>query len=400
MKLSNVDAKSSVFLSSENYANSRKILIIGFGVALVLHVGLITGIRYWWKPVANDNEIEITMVEPADIAEVLPAVKTDSSTPMSQVELGNSTSASSSPKMSAIRSDSTFSSSQPNPISKPKQSTPKQPNSRSTQKTSKIVKTTIPPKKIQTPPQTTPQPPTESPEVTNSLPSSWDNPEKQQSNNSIPASTPIEPSALPKPKKIDRTPKQTNSNSIPAKITPPTKVSKIATQENPSTKTESQQNNNPSNPSNESSSNNNRLGNSQGDSPNKNSTSSVGNNRSSPTGKNDPNSGGTSNSNNSATNTNTITGTPAQSGGGKSTLQCIKNCQLTKLQDLEDSDGGKDRLRIRIVVDPNGLVLEAYIAKSSGNSQIDSVVLEGIKKMEFAPSGKMIKGTVKANIFI
>jgi TonB family protein len=88
------------------------------------------------------------------------------------------------------------------------------------------------------------------------------------------------------------------------------------------------------------------------------------------------------------------TNSPSSAGG----LQCIKNCQIAKLQDLQDSDGGKDRLRIRIVVDLNGMVTAAEIVKSSGDRQIDSVVLTGIEQMQFKPSGKVIKGTVKANI--
>jgi TonB family protein len=86
--------------------------------------------------------------------------------------------------------------------------------------------------------------------------------------------------------------------------------------------------------------------------------------------------------------------------GSSAGLQCVQNCQIAKLQDLQDSDGGKDRLRIRIVVDPNGVVTTAEIAKSSGDRQIDAVILSGIKQMQFKPPGKTITGTIKANILL
>ncbi|WP_310488935.1 TonB family protein [Chamaesiphon sp. VAR_69_metabat_338] len=94
--------------------------------------------------------------------------------------------------------------------------------------------------------------------------------------------------------------------------------------------------------------------------------------------------------------------TASNSGSGASNtgLQCIKSCQIAKLQDLQDSDGGKDRLRIRVSIDANGLVTAAEIVKSSGNPQIDRAVLEGIEQMQFQPSGKPIKGVIRANIFL
>jgi TonB family protein len=73
---------------------------------------------------------------------------------------------------------------------------------------------------------------------------------------------------------------------------------------------------------------------------------------------------------------------------------------VPKLRDLQDTDGGKDRLRIKIIIDLNGLVLDASISKTSGNPQIDAAAIEGIRQMQFAPYGKEIKGIVKANILI
>jgi TonB family protein len=49
-------------------------------------------------------------------------------------------------------------------------------------------------------------------------------------------------------------------------------------------------------------------------------------------------------------------------------------------------------------IDVNGVLLSAEIAKSSGNLQIDSVVLDGVKQMSFNPTGKIIKAIIKANI--
>jgi TonB family protein len=87
-------------------------------------------------------------------------------------------------------------------------------------------------------------------------------------------------------------------------------------------------------------------------------------------------------------------------GSGNSGLQCIQNCQIAKLQDLQDRDSGKDRLRIRVTIDANGIVTAAEIAKSSGNPQLDQTVLNGIERMQFQPSGKSIKGIIRANIFL
>lgn len=104
--------------------------------------------------------------------------------------------------------------------------------------------------------------------------------------------------------------------------------------------------------------------------------------------------------NGTSTNEGKTSNNPRTGSAGKSGLQCIKNCQIAKLQDLQDSDGGKDRLRIRVTIDANGIVTAAEIAKSSGNPQIDKTILEGIEQMQFQPSGKPIKGIIRANIFL
>ncbi len=88
------------------------------------------------------------------------------------------------------------------------------------------------------------------------------------------------------------------------------------------------------------------------------------------------------------------------SSGGKFGLQCINRCEISGLTDLEDRDGGKDKLRIKIAINPNGNVTSASIAKSSGNSTIDRVVIDGVKQMEFSPPGKVVERVVKANILL
>jgi TonB family protein len=97
---------------------------------------------------------------------------------------------------------------------------------------------------------------------------------------------------------------------------------------------------------------------------------------------------------------------PGNSGGddtgsGKTFgLQCINRCEISGLTDLEDRDGGKDKLRIKIAVDPRGNVTRASIAKSSGNSMIDRIVINGVKQMQFSPPGKIVERVVKANILL
>jgi TonB family protein len=81
-------------------------------------------------------------------------------------------------------------------------------------------------------------------------------------------------------------------------------------------------------------------------------------------------------------------------------LQCINRCEISGLTDLEDRDGGKDKLRIKIAIDPRGNVTSASIAKSSGNSTIDRVVINGVKQMQFSPPGKIVERVVKANILL
>lgn len=81
-------------------------------------------------------------------------------------------------------------------------------------------------------------------------------------------------------------------------------------------------------------------------------------------------------------------------------LQCINRCEISGLTDLDDRDGGKDKLRIKIAIDPQGNVTSASIAKSSGNSAIDRVVISGVKQMQFSPPGKIVERVVKANILL
>lgn len=86
--------------------------------------------------------------------------------------------------------------------------------------------------------------------------------------------------------------------------------------------------------------------------------------------------------------------------GGVSGLQCINRCEISGLTNLEDRDGGKDKLRIKIAINPQGNVTSASIAKSSGNSTIDRVVIDGVKQMQFSPPGKLVERVIKANILL
>jgi TonB family protein len=88
------------------------------------------------------------------------------------------------------------------------------------------------------------------------------------------------------------------------------------------------------------------------------------------------------------------------SGLGVFGLQCISRCEISGLTDLEDNDGGKDKLRIKIAIDRQGVVIRASVAKSSGNAKIDRVVINGVKQMQFSPPGKTVERVVKANILI
>ena len=81
-------------------------------------------------------------------------------------------------------------------------------------------------------------------------------------------------------------------------------------------------------------------------------------------------------------------------------IQCINRCEISGLTDLEDRDGGKDKLRIKIAVNPKGNVTSASIAKSSGNSTIDQAVINGVRQMQFSPPGKMVEAVVKANVLL
>jgi TonB family protein len=93
-------------------------------------------------------------------------------------------------------------------------------------------------------------------------------------------------------------------------------------------------------------------------------------------------------------------GNGGDAGGKAFGLQCINRCEISGLTDLEDRDGGKDKLRIKIAIDPQGNVTSASIAKSSGNSTIDRVVINGVKQMQFSPPGKVVERVVKANILL
>ncbi len=401
----------------------RSILALGLGSSVVLHLGLIAGISYWWRsPPPVDEPLEITLVEPADIEPVAvvsppPLAKPPriSVTPIpskvSQLKpVSKPAVVMSMPKPVAIAvkpiSAKLQTAAKPTPKSSPIQPQVK-PNPSQIQ-TSKVNLPANPkptPKPAQRQPTIKPTPnpvvnppftlPTLQPPKTTAIPT----PLPSIATNSL---SPTNSPPLPvKPKSIEAS--MPTSQPVKPLNSTPTKTSDLISPINPKSTvrstTRKQHPGDSSIPDNldESIPNRDRAtgdvltGNGDRFNP------PPGGNPSSPN-RSTPGSGnGNGNGNGSPSppgNSNPIATSQPTAGG----LQCIQHCEISNLRDLQDRDGGKDRLRIRIVIDPNGLVLAATIAKSSDNPQIDALVLEGVKQMQFKPSGQIIKGIIKANI--
>jgi TonB family protein len=432
MKLLSIDRQLLVMLAKKdkNSQHSGAILAMGLGGSIVTHLGLLAGISYWWQPVAMDDFTEITLVESADIAEAAPTDKIKPPVPIVKPEQSIPPISIPSPKIVAV---------QPQPIAKILPSPPitppdviVQPPSTAPQNDRIIDQ---PPSTIKiSPTQTIPSPEllssppleklvkqrqlntlvSESPSAEPIGEKTLKNPEKQRSPAAIipeTLSAPSSPLPIPLPPRktwgvASSDPSQTATNAVlpatttldePHQIAPgmveafPWEHRVLKPQVSPNSSANDHKsspdhsvitmNKSPASLSKPNSTDRHQL---------HRESSLISASPNIP--KNVASSGVASNQ--------IITSTPSPSSSGKPGLQCIKNCELSKLQDLQDSDGGKDRLRIRIVVDANGLVLESAIAKSSGNPQIDTAVLEGIRQMQFAPPGKTIRGTVKANIFL
>jgi TonB family protein len=440
MKFLSLENPSRMTFSKKDLANhkSRTILATGLGGSVVLHLGLFAGITHWWQPVALDDAIDITLVEPVDVAEFLPPPKIEPPVPITEPKQTTSQIEKIVTKPPPISK-----SSQPDTLPAPEQLSTSSRKPEKQQQPSILLSPRTPAQTTNEniPPQiketiTTPQlttkflesSPLSQPAQTPAAPSKEFL--KQLPPNDLAAETSsVQPSPPPT---LSLTP--ANPSSLLSKVAIPTESSNInpsivrasplenttpklppaknnlvvgktslpqnriaaknspASLLNPFLPDSSQPNSGSSKQPNQSRSNNDRSD------PVAQIGSSI---TSSASPAVEPSTAG----NPTDSSRSTVGGQVApeasnKPGTTKPGLQCIKNCELTKLQDLQDSDGGKDRLRIRIVVNANGLVLESAIAKSSGNPQIDAAVLEGIKQMQFAPPGKIIRGTVKANIFI
>jgi TonB family protein len=370
--------------------NLGSILAIGFGGSVLLHLGLIAGISHWCKPPAViDEPLEITLVEPIANEETSPA-PVPTKLPPKQVSI---------PKPIALK---------PIPIPTIPQSIPLPIKPTPIVIKPQLKPIAIKPKPI--PPKLTPTP------ISKPIPPAIVNP-PFPGDKFIPIDTPsfnpptnsrqptqkfsIPPvkTALAEPPTDKIAPSTFNLPPIisttPSNLSPP--LTQTATDPSPQDLPKVGEKplaggNNSDRLSQPDRGNNQSTGGIlAGNGDRSNGASSNRNQQGNSTPKQSSDPPVKANSNSPAITSNSNSGT-----GGR--LQCVQNCQIAKLQDLQDGDGGKDRLRIRIVVDVNGVLLSAEIAKSSGNLQIDSVVLDGVKQMSFNPTGKIIKAIIKANI--
>jgi TonB family protein len=78
-------------------------------------------------------------------------------------------------------------------------------------------------------------------------------------------------------------------------------------------------------------------------------------------------------------------------------IQCLRNCEIKYPDTLADADMGKDKILVKVTIDPGGSVTAAQIARSSGNSQLDRVTLDGIKQMQLTAMGKAMTFKVKVS---
>ncbi len=428
--------------------NLGTILAIGFSVSVVIHVSVIAGIIHSWQPDPEiDKPLEITMVESVPLDPVLTTLAVPKLPPVEPkaIEI-NPTTISVKPlppspitsifKSKPVTIENIFQTSF-------RPSFTKSVASGSKFKSSPIIKSTPQVKIPDHQPSISPRPfiPAPTP-ITTPFPTFGNPGSKVQSNGtsivkpkpiirkstpklapikSPPASTPIVGKSISPPAKSDpifsnrSTTKlelissliDPNSTKLPA-ISPPISANRTGENRNNVTDPNPISNNNSTDIA--------------ANSPPIDDKTTLGSGD--PTGVNLPNSGGkdpgggngkssqgdgksTGNSSNQTSggngngtgtsNGNDRQNSSSKSGGG---LQCIENCQLPKLKDLQTNDSGKDRIRIRIEVNPNGSISTASILTSSGNPQIDIIILAGIEKMKFNPPGKIIKGIVRINIFL
>jgi TonB family protein len=90
--------------------------------------------------------------------------------------------------------------------------------------------------------------------------------------------------------------------------------------------------------------------------------------------------------------------TLAPENSGKPPPRCIKNCNITDIK-IGASDSGKDKIIIKAKIDGNGIVLTANIYRSSGNRDLDRLILKATQKMEFSPTGTTDVYNIKHNLY-
>ncbi|WP_373545879.1 TonB family protein [Chamaesiphon sp.] len=97
------------------------------------------------------------------------------------------------------------------------------------------------------------------------------------------------------------------------------------------------------------------------------------------------------------------TGTPGNMATGSSnrvSIQCLRNCEIRYPDELESSDIGKDKILVRVTIDPNGMITNAEIDRSSGNQNLDRVTLEGVKQMQLSATGKTKTYRIKVSTLL
>ncbi len=78
-------------------------------------------------------------------------------------------------------------------------------------------------------------------------------------------------------------------------------------------------------------------------------------------------------------------------------IQCLRNCEIRYPDSLETSDTGKDKILLKVSVDPNGSITNAEIARSSGNPKLDRATLEGVKQMQLTAMGKPLTFRIRVS---
>jgi TonB family protein len=81
-------------------------------------------------------------------------------------------------------------------------------------------------------------------------------------------------------------------------------------------------------------------------------------------------------------------------------IQCLRNCEINYPNNLEDSEAGKDKILVNVTVDANGAITNAQIAKSSGNQNLDSATIDGVKQMQLTAMGKPVTFKIKVNTLL